>query len=79
MGCPASHCSGGWPDRQHQITVAQLEQITGAAGADAEENQASVCRCNYCGTVYVRADGPRILGVLNDRVIGEGWHPAGSR
>lgn len=74
-GCPAADCSGGRPQRQHQITDGQLERISGDARATVEARPASVYRCNYCGAVYVRDERPRLLGYLDNEIIGKGWHP----
>ena len=76
LGCPSAHCSGGTTHRQQQINDAQLDQISGDARSAILENRAF--RCIYCGAVYIRDERPRILGYLDNEIMGEGWHPIGS-
>jgi hypothetical protein len=79
MGCPAADCSGGHAPNQHQITDAQREIIADDALLGDGESWSSVYRCGYCGAIYVRGDRPRILGDLDNAIIGKGWRPRRSR
>jgi hypothetical protein len=82
-GCP-SECSGGNGSRQGKLTDQQLENLTGTAKALAGANRGSTLRCSYCGSVYIRGctdnfsgmPTDRILGDLDNGILGEGWHPS---
>ena len=77
--CPADDCRGGRSDRQHPLTEGQLSQVAESdrqtireAGEAGHEGY----RCNYCGCVYVRGvHHNRILGWLDNGVLGPGWKP----
>ncbi len=71
--CPEK-CSGGYSDRQHDLTDLQVTKIDGTAKRMIDQDGGG-SRCSYCGAVYV-GGGPT-LGFLNDEILGSGWHPKG--
>ena len=72
--CP-DQCSGGRPDRQHQLTEGQLAKLSEAAREAIKASRGTVYRCNYCGCVYLReVSGTTKLGDLDGGVTGEGWN-----
>lgn len=73
--CPAK-CSGGRSGRQNELTELQIAEIDGVARQHIDQNRGGL-RCSYCGAVYIH--GGRVLGFLDDGIMGPGWHPKGGR
>ncbi len=72
--CPKS-CSGGHPQRQHALTPGQIERLSQRVRDYIGEVNEIAYRCGYCGCVYLRWPSPRVLGFLDNEIMGEGWHP----
>ena len=70
--CP-DQCSGGTPNRQHQLTEGQLTKLSEAARVAVKSSAGSAYRCNYCGCVYLRGASTTKLGDLDGGITGEGW------
>ncbi len=72
-GCPSQQCSGGSPGRQSELTEAQLEKLDSETKSIALERSATLYRCTYCGAVYDRWTTNKVLGFLDNGIIGDGW------
>jgi hypothetical protein len=75
-GCPSTQCSGGSPGRQSELTEAQIERIDDVTKKDIEQSGATLYRCSYCGAVYNRWTAGKVLGFLDNAMLGDGWHPS---
>lgn len=75
MGCPLEDCSGGSAHRQHSVSDAIIDNITGEAQRLLRARKQSATRCSYCGAVYVRDGANTVLGKYDSGVLGQGWHP----
>lgn len=74
--CPARDCQGGSHERQRALTPGQIARIAERHRQLIEENRAGAFRCGYCGCVYLHDSHLDIVvGFLDGRVVGEGWHP----
>lgn len=72
--CP-QNCSGSNSARQHELTEGQFRRVSASAKAVVAELKCHAYRCSYCGCVYMNElSNTRILGSLDNSILGEGWH-----
>ena len=64
-------CAGGYIGRQYDLTEGQVARIFGPTRALVERYGGQ--RCSYCGAVYGK--GFRLLGYLDNGLVGESWLP----